>query len=161
MFYFGHLVHLAFLVFGTFGICHFWNLVFWHLAFLTIGTFSMWYFWHLVLLAIGTRHLVLGMYYFGIWHLVLLASFVFDTLGNSHFWRMAVLAFGIFGIWHTSVLTFMCLFFCTCQYLIRFGIFWSQMFVKCLIWCHMLIIWWKIWVKSARKIGTTKFRFFV
>ena len=45
--------------------------------------------------------------------------------------------------------------------LLRFGIFWSQMFVKCLIWCHMLKIWWKIWVKSARKIGTTKFRFFV
>ena len=70
------------------------------LAFLTIGTFSMWYFWHLVLLAIGTRHLVLGMYYFDIWYLVLLASFAFDTLGNSQFWRMAVLAFGNFGIWH-------------------------------------------------------------
>ena len=36
----------------------------------------------------------------------------------------------------------------------------SQMFVKCLIWCHMLIIWWQIWGEECEKDRNNKFRFF-
>ena len=38
------------------------------------------------------------------------------------------------------------LFFFKSRYLSHFWIFGSQIFTKCLISCHILIIWWKIWV---------------